>query len=56
VFLFHSEEEETRAAVRRCFEEEGNEGGYILAPSGHFFEADIDLFKAFADEAKKCVY
>jgi uroporphyrinogen decarboxylase len=49
-------QEETRAAVRRCFEEAGKGGGYILAPSDHFFEADIDCLKAFADEAKKCVY
>lgn len=49
-------QEETRAAVRRCFEEAGSGGGYILAPSDHFFEADIDLLKAFVDEAKKCVY
>jgi uroporphyrinogen decarboxylase len=48
--------EETRAVVRRCFEEAGRGGGYILAPSDHFFEADIDCLKAFADEAKKCVY
>jgi len=48
--------EKTRAAVRRCFEEAGGGGGYILAPSDHFFEADIDLLRAFADEAKKCVY
>lgn len=49
-------EEETRAAVRRCFEEAGKGSGFILAPSDHFFEADIGLLKAFADEAKKCVY
>ena len=48
--------EETCAAVWRCFEEAGKGGGFILAPSDHFFEADIDLLKAFADEAKKCVY
>ncbi len=49
-------QEETRAAVRKCFEEAGKGGGYILAPSDHFFEADVDLLKAFADEAKKCIY
>ena len=31
--------EETRLAVRRCFEDAGAGGGYILAPSDHFFEA-----------------
>jgi len=48
--------EQTRAEVRRCFEAAGKDGGYILAPSDHFFDADVELIKAFADEAKKCVY
>lgn len=48
--------EETRAAVRKCFEEAGPNGGYILAPSDHFFDADLELIKAFVDEAHKCVY
>ena len=49
-------EEETRAAVRRCFDEAGAGGGFILAPSDHFFDADLNLIAAFADEARKCVY
>jgi len=48
--------EETMRAVRRCFEEAGEGGGYILAPSDHFFEAERDLLKAYVDEARKCVY
>lgn len=48
--------QETRDEVRRCFEEAGGGGGFILSPSDHFFEADIDLLKAFADEALKCTY
>ena len=48
--------EETRQAVRRCFEEAGEGGGYILAPSDHFFDADAELIEAYADEAKKCRY
>ena len=47
---------ETRAEVRRCFEEAGEGGGFILAPSDHFFEADLELLKAFADEALNCTY
>jgi len=47
---------QTRAEVRRCFEAAGENGGYILCPSDHFFDADVALIKAFADEAKKCVY
>jgi hypothetical protein len=48
--------EETRTAVRKCFEEAGSGGGYILSPSDHFFDADIELLHAFADEAHKCLY
>ena len=48
--------EETRKVVRKCFEDAGQNGGYILSPSDHFFDADIELLKAFADEARTCVY
>jgi uroporphyrinogen-III decarboxylase len=48
--------EETRKAVRKCFEDAGEGGGYVLSPSDHFFDADVELLKAFADEARKCVY
>lgn len=47
--------EETRAEVRRCFREAGQNGRLILSPSDHFFEADLNLLAAFADEARKCV-
>ena len=50
------DEAKTRAEVRRCFEAAGEGGGYILAPSDHFFDADVELIRAFADEALKCVY
>lgn len=48
--------EQTRAEVRRCFEAAGPGGGYILSPSDHFFDADLKLIEAFADEARKCIY
>ena len=48
--------DQTRAEVRRCFEAAGRNGAYILCPSDNFFEAEPELVKAFADEAKKCVY
>ncbi|HKJ89610.1 MAG TPA: uroporphyrinogen decarboxylase family protein, partial [Oceanipulchritudo sp.] len=48
--------EATRREVRRCFAEAGGGGGYILSPSDHFFEAEVELLEAFADEARKCVY
>lgn len=49
-------EKETRAAVRKCFEEAGEGGGYVLSPSDHFFDAEEALLMAFADEARKCTY
>jgi uroporphyrinogen decarboxylase len=48
--------EETRKEVRRCFEEAGERGGYILAPSDHFFDADLELIRVYADEARRCIY
>jgi uroporphyrinogen decarboxylase len=48
--------EQTRQAVRRLFEAAGGNGGYILSPSDHFFEADERLLAAFADEARGCLY
>lgn len=55
-FFKHCSPQDTRKEVRRCFEAAGEDGGYILAPSDHFFDADPELIMAFADEAKKCVY
>jgi uroporphyrinogen-III decarboxylase len=55
-FFQGCEPADTRRAVRRCFAEAGDGGGYILAPSDHFFDADVELIKAFADEARSCVY
>ena len=48
--------DQTRQAVRRLFDEAGAGGGFILAPSDHFFEADEALLHAFADEARQCRY
>ena len=47
---------ETRDYVRKCFSEAGEGGGYVISPSDHFFDADIELIEAFADEARNCVY
>jgi len=47
---------ETRRAVRDAFEQAGRGGGFILAPSDHFFEAEDALLRAFADEARSCRY
>jgi len=48
--------EQTKAEVRRCFEEAGQAGSYILCPSDHFFDAEPELVKAFADAARECAY
>jgi uroporphyrinogen decarboxylase len=55
-FLKDCSLEATRAEVRRCFEEAGAGGGYILCTSDNYFDADPELLKAFADEAHKCIY
>jgi len=55
-FFTGCSEQSTRNEVRRCFEAAGADGGFILSPSDHFFEADLKLIKAFADEAKQCIY
>jgi len=47
---------ETRAEVRRCFREAGAGGRYILSPSDHFFDADPELIRAYAGEARSCIY
>ncbi|OPZ64766.1 MAG: methylcobalamin:coenzyme M methyltransferase [bacterium ADurb.Bin478] len=48
--------QQTRAEVRRCFNEAGAQGGFILSPSDHFFDADLPLLQAFADEGRNCRY
>lgn len=55
-FFKDCEVEATRVEVRRCFDEAGRDGRYILSPSDHFFDADSELLKAFADEARNCMY
>jgi hypothetical protein len=46
--------EDTRKEVRRCFEAAGEGGGFILSPSDHFFDAEIELLHAYAEEARSC--
>lgn len=55
-FLKGCSKEDTRREVRRCFREAGSNGGYILATSDHFFDAETELIRAYADEARKCFY
>jgi hypothetical protein len=55
-FLANCTPNETKAEVRRCFEAAGQNGGYILSPSDHFFDADPGLIAAYAAEAHTCHY
>ena len=55
-YLLGCTEKATRDYVRKCFDEAGGGGSYILAPSDHFFDVDVNLLKVFADEARKCLY
>ncbi|MCL2034237.1 MAG: hypothetical protein FWG94_05840 [Oscillospiraceae bacterium] len=55
-YLYGCTEEETRRAVRECFAAAGGNGGFILAPSDHFFDVDIKLLRTLTDEARKCSY
>ncbi len=55
-FLKDCTARQTRDEVRRCFEEAGAGGGYILCPSDHFFDAEVALLEAYAEEARNCTY
>jgi hypothetical protein len=55
-YLIDCAPEQTRIAVRRCFEAAGQGGSYVLCPSDHFFDADPKLIEVFADEARQCMY
>jgi uroporphyrinogen-III decarboxylase len=55
-FFQNCSTERIRNEVRRLFRLAGEEGGFILSPSDHFFDADVTLIAAFVDEAKSCRY
>lgn len=55
-FFLNCHPEKTRQEVRRCFEEAGGDGAFILSPSDHFFDAELPLIQAFAQEAGNCYY
>ncbi len=54
--LTHGTPAQIRAEVRRLFEALGQGGGYIMAPSDHFFDVPVEHLRAFAEAAKECVY
>jgi hypothetical protein len=55
-FLKDCTPEDTRNEVRRCFAAAGAGGRFILSPCDHFFDADVELIRAFVDAAKECAY
>ena len=48
--------EQIRSEAHRLFEGFGKNGGFILSPSDHFFEAPVEHLHAFADAARECTY
>ena len=55
-FVGCAPERDAAGGARRFRRRPARGGGFILAPSDHFFEADDALLRAFADEARACVY
>jgi len=55
-FFTNATEAEIAAEVVRCFRDAGEQGGFILTPSDHFFKANPKLLHAFFAAAKKCRY
>jgi len=55
-FFTNATEAEVEAEVLRCFRDAGEQGGFILTPSDHFFKANPNLLHAFSAAAKKCRY
>ena len=53
---FTCDPDETRKMVRQAFQAAGENGGYVLCPSDHFFDANVECIRAFVDEARKCKY
>lgn len=47
---------ETYNAVKDAFNAAGKNGGFIISPSDHFFEAKDELLEAFTAAAKSCLY
>ncbi|MEG0630702.1 MAG: uroporphyrinogen decarboxylase family protein [Christensenellaceae bacterium] len=55
-YFVHATPEQTKKAVRDCFLEAGENGGYIIAPSDHFFDAKDELLYAFVNQAHSMKY
>ncbi len=55
-YLVGCSPKDTKDYVRKCFENAGGNGGFIICPSDHFFDAEIELIRAYAEEARNCIY
>lgn len=55
-FFMRSTQEQTRQEVLRCFDACGRDGGFIISPSDHFFDARPELITAFGQAAAECTY
>ncbi|MDR1292357.1 MAG: hypothetical protein LBJ91_03040 [Clostridiales Family XIII bacterium] len=55
-YFMNSTPDETREAVAACFEGAASDGGYIIAPSDHFFHAKDELLRAFVTQAHAMEY
>jgi uroporphyrinogen decarboxylase len=48
--------EQVRAMVHTLFEKVGQDGGYIMCASDHFFDAPVENLRAYSEAALECVY
>jgi len=48
--------DQIRSEVRRLFEGFGEDGGYIMSASDHFFDTPVENLRIYAEAAKECVY
>lgn len=42
--------------VHRLFEVYGKQGGYVMMPADHFFDAPLENLLAYGEAAKECIY
>lgn len=55
-FFTAARPKEVEEEVFRCFHEAGEGGGFIIAPSDHFFAANAELIQAFSRAVHQCTY
>ena len=55
-YLEEGDRESISSHVHYLFETYGENGGYIMSPSDHFFHVPVASLEAYAEAAKECVY